>query len=540
MDHPNIYIVSKYLRKSGYDVDSNEVTLQLMSHPDFPSILAVSDFFHHIEISHMALRIDKSIEVIEELPIYFLAHIEEIGQPKLVLAERNKKKIRLYLSVDNQRDMDSTEFIKIWSGVIISFSEISKKSFFSKSDIKFSLENLIGLSLSIITIIVFFFSKPDIFQVLFTSLSILGFFVAIVIVRHEFGFNSVSLNKICSLSEKSSCEAVINSEGASFFGILKLSDIGIIYFSSQFFHLIFNSIYSKQIDFSTIVSSYMTIPFAIYSIVYQWRVVKKWCPLCLAIVGVVVLQFGLILFFDLDTSFNTFSINELMSLLLGVLWITCIWLFIKPLMKKVRELRKTEISNLKFKRDYSFFKNSIMRNSVLLPYKNSPHDIILGNPEAQLNFTLVTNPLCYYCKESHVVIEKLLEKFSELISVTLRFNVPHYSLNKSSTGIAYRFLEVNKNHGREKCRIILNEFYSLKNKEKWIDKSQNIIDNELIALLTSHKSWCSENKINFTPALIIDGRLQPKEFYGISDISYFVGNLLEEVNENKLKTLQEC
>ena len=49
-------------------------------------------------------------------------------------------------------------------------------------------------------------------------------------------------------------------------------------------------------------------------------------------------------------------------------------------------------------------------------------------------------------------------------------------------------------------------------------------------ILKNEKNWCASNKINFTPALLINGRQYPKE-YGRMDLLYFLEELIEEQEE---------
>jgi hypothetical protein len=62
----------------------------------------------------------------------------------------------------------------------------------------------------------------------------------------------------------------------------------------------------------------------------------------------------------------------------------------------------------------------------------------------------------------------------------------------------------------------------------WLKKWGEIIDKKYLKILRKEKVWCAENKINFTPAIIINEREYPKNEYNKIDLLYFLGDLIEE------------
>jgi hypothetical protein len=86
-EHPLLYVVNKYLDLSGININRNELSLQLLSHPGFPNIISISDLFHHFDLEHYALKLKSTNESLNELPEYFLAHCYQDKDPKLMLVE---------------------------------------------------------------------------------------------------------------------------------------------------------------------------------------------------------------------------------------------------------------------------------------------------------------------------------------------------------------------------------------------------------------------------------------------------------------------
>jgi len=49
--------------------------------------------------------------------------------------------------------------------------------------------------------------------------------------------------------------------------------------------------------------------------------------------------------------------------------------------------------------------------------------------------------------------------------------------------------------------------------------------------LDNSRKWCSDNNINFTPAIYLNNRAYPKE-YELDDLNLFVDEFMEEQQKN--------
>lgn len=124
------------------------------------------------------------------------------------------------------------------------------------------------------------------------------------------GLHSTLGNAFCSNnSEKKDCDAVLTSKGAEIIKDYKLSDFSLLYFSTLF--LLTFILQTNQSIVYTL--SLVALPITIYSIYYQYKVVKKWCLLCLKIVGILWLQ-GFIALIVSDYKLN-FKFKELVVVL---------------------------------------------------------------------------------------------------------------------------------------------------------------------------------------------------------------------------------
>jgi hypothetical protein len=528
-EHPLLYVVNKYLDLSGININRNELSLQLLSHPGFPNIISISDLFHHFDLEHYALKLKSTNESLNELPEYFLAHCYQDKDPKLMLVEKKDGIIKLSWEKGDIEKITSKEFLNIWSGVVIVLDEISDENF-KKVGNTANYAKLASMLFLIASMGIIASATIQIHEILILITSIIGLGVSTLVIQHELGKNLKSLNKFCKSFENTSCDQVINSEGSMLFGIFKLSDLSIIYFSAQFLFVLIAVSGSLNTKFVLTILSLLTLPMICYSVIYQGFVVKKWCPLCLALVLVLLIQVITVP----DMSVLKFSANlttEIKPALLYLILISfsaLIWFFFSPLLSNENELNFLKVKHLKFKRNFNFFQKALSNSAKITKYYGLKGEIIFGNPKSDLVITMITNPTCFYCIEAHKAIEKILISYEQQLCVKIRFNLMNLNMDKTNAKVAHHFLEVFNNKGPKVCRSLMHEFYNTANKEKWMDEKEFTINQDYVQILEMHKSWCKENGINFTPSLIIDNQLFPKKYYAINDLSYFIEDLLNQ------------
>lgn len=534
MEHPLVYVVDKYLDKLGVNVNREEIKLQLLSHPGFPNIISISDLFHHFELDHYALKVSSTKDSLEQLPKHFLAHCDAEDDPKLLLVEKKNTELKVYWKKGATRIIPVKEFLNSWSGIMIVLEESSTQKSKNTRISSLTLKLLFGLFVLSISGVLILNTFETLDYLMIVS-SIAGITISIYIIQHELGKNLKALNKFCKTFENTSCDDVINSEGASLFGIFKLSDLAIVYFSSQLLFIVFNSLF--KIDNHLIFNSLsaLSIPMILYSLYYQGIIVKKWCPLCLGLVA--VLSFQSIVTFGLSESiFNSYSSSTYLSILLFTLifsLIGLIWIYFSPLFSKEIKLDAVNVKYLKFKRNYPFFKQVLSSMTTTSKYYGSKGEISFGNIKADLKIIFITNPTCHYCIEAHNIMEKLLSLHGEDICFRIRFNLMNLNIEKVNAKAAHYFLETFNDKGAEACRSVMHHFYNQSDKEDWIKQKELNLNPEYIQILEMHKSWCKENGINFTPSLVIDNQLYPKKYYAIEDVSYFIEDLIKAKSKRK-------
>lgn len=507
-------------------INQAELKLQLLSHPSYPSLHSLTGVLNHLNINNLALRVPTDHETLSQLPTCFIANIKDTSGTRLVLAEKKDKQIRLTYGGDSNNTIPTEDFLTQWDGIILA---IEKDDHIEETDIpvQASTMNWILSILGILTVGYFVFSYANLFTGLHFLLSLVGLSFSVLIVQHELGKLSVITNRFCNLSKTTSCEAVLNSNGATLFNRFKLSDISLVTFGTFSIYWVFVFINGGPNNTLISLLNFAAIPIVLYSIYYQHKVVKKWCPLCLGIGAVLLLQ-AVVLVFS-----HAVSTNLSTNLLTGVLFMLAFsvtllsWRFVKPLFETRKAFEKLNIQHHKFKRNFSVFQTFWGREEPLLHSSTIPGEIVLGNKQALVQIVLVTNPLCFYCKKAHRAIEHLLNFFSDKIKVTIRFNVDATDNESVTYQIVAHLLDAYATKSNMACQELLDEVY-LENfdHQQWLQNQKTPIQSSYNSIIEQQRQWCINNQVNFTPAFYVNNFSFPTE-YEFTDLAYFIDDIIE-------------
>jgi hypothetical protein len=175
-------------------------------------------------------------------------------------------------------------------------------------------------------------------------------------------------------------------------------------------------LYHKFDSLSTLtIVPLIVLPYTVFSVYYQWQIVKKWCRLCLVIQAILVLEF--IVLFNYN-ALAISSINSVYLLIISLLLPTAIWAFIKPSLEKARTLPDLERSVMTYKYNTNLFTNLLENQRCV---HKGVSNITAGNPEALVLITVVSNLFCGLCIKAHETVEKLLGGYADYIKAEYVF-----------------------------------------------------------------------------------------------------------------------
>ncbi|SED63710.1 Peptidase C39 family protein [Tenacibaculum sp. MAR_2010_89] len=521
MGNTLINIVQQLLKRNRIPFDKEELAFQIQSHPSYPSLHAITGVLDHFNIENVAADVPVNSETLEQLPSCYIVQVNDSTGQNLTVVEKKKSDYILYTTEGKKEKISEEEFLKKFTGIIVA---VEKTDTIQTSKKTSKIPQYVGFGIiSMLAVFLVLKTTGSVFSISHLLLSIVGIVVSVAIVKQELGLQTSIGDAFCSgADDKKDCDAVLTSKGAEIIKGYKLSDFSILYFSTLTL-LTFLEIATPAVSYTI---SLVAIPITLYSIYYQYAVVKKWCLLCLSIVGLLWVQALIPVLTNTYISSFVPSDYVVLAIIGTSTWLG--WSYVKPLISEVTELRKEKIEGVKFKRNYTLFEGMLNKS----PQRNTTFDknqeIVFGNPTSNLEIVVVTNPFCGHCKPVHKQVDEILHKYNDSVKIRIRFNINTEDKSGNAVKITSRLLELYNNNKQKECLEAMSEIYEDGNVDLWLKKWGATNNSDyFLSELEREKEWCKNNAINFTPEILINGRSFPKE-YNRSDLIFFI----EELEEN--------
>ncbi|MUP46519.1 hypothetical protein E0K83_12300 [Gramella sp. BOM4] len=510
----------QYISSEKISLNKDEFEYQFNSHPDYPSLLALSDTLSFFNIANGAFKIDSS--EIDLLPDRFLAQLEKHDNNVLSYVE---KKENLFFRTDEKerKAISKRELESLWSGVVVLLEETGANSLEKRP--RSSMEFLLGIFSITTFLIILIIEQFSITTLICYIFSIVGIWLSVTGLKDIFGFKNSLIDKFCQESSHISCNSILSSKKWKVLEIINFSDLAIIFFAAQFSYLTFMSLTNRIVEFFLVQKFllFLSVPLLITSIYYQKFIEKKWCPICLMIIGLLVVELLYVINYDV-TIINSADITKEILLFLNIGFFTSYsWFKLKNILVQKNYLRAEKLKANRFKRNYKLFKKVLETSRR---YKLPENKLTFGTPSAGLNIAIVTSPYCDYCKSPHYMLKSFLEKFQESISVSIYYNVS--SANDNLRKFAKNVTGYTLENTDSKYFEAVDFWYEVNDLEKWLNKYNSLYNSEEIGnLIKKQNTWFRQNDINFTPFLFINGYRYP-EHYDIEDLQFFIEELIND------------
>ena len=394
-------------------------------------------------------------------------------------------------------------------------TEIKKSSVFSTS-------LFIAVLTILILCVVWLFSQSLILALLGGLISI-GLFLSIEALKTELGIESKISYGFCNIVANADCGQVINSTKNKWLEKIKISDISIWFFASQLLAFFVFSVSGllNQILGYIFISLVLSVPMSFYSIYFQYKIEKKWCPICLSIIGIVYLEILFLFFIKYDFQLNAKSLIlffTIFSLVAGLVYL------LKPIFVEKTDFKDKYVKQLRFVRNYEIFKNSLQKYDTQFFEKEF---IVLGNRESKKKISIITSPFCGYCKDAHHLLDDIISRFGENISVSIRFNYDE-NFDTKTKDFFLRLAEIYVEKGNEHFMQSLKYWFENKNIENWFyqfgtPKNTVEIESKLKEIAVEN----SEKELNFTPNIFLNQYNFPKQ-YEKEHLEYFIADWIED------------
>ncbi|MGC4128196.1 MAG: vitamin K epoxide reductase family protein [Bergeyella sp.] len=488
------------------NLKNQEFHFQFQSHPNYPSALAFSDTLNFLGIKNVAYELEK--EYWDELPEEFIT----VYKNDFALIRKNKTDFSVFS--DKEEKISQEELFKNSENIVFLFEKEKAK------------EEKIGFNFSYFLYVVFGFAVlySAIFQswysVVFTLLSVIGFYISLELFNKKFGKESAVLNNFCGSGAKNTapenCTKIIDSDKIKILE-LKLSDFSLVYFSA----ILVLGLFLPNTENILKTVSLASVLVIAYSLFVQVFVEKIFCKICLIIIAVLAGQIAIsFLFFS-----NEISVKA--TILSFFTFLMCFFglVFINNEIEQKEKYRKSDIKNLKFKRNYDLFKRELLEQ----PKMNFQQSEIfrLGNSDAKLHISLVSNPYCGYCKDAHKILEKLLKKYPEGISAQIRFNYFEKNTDKTQKNLISDFFNIYTQENPDKFLEAIDFWFENRDEKKLRGKYNPDFEEPDLSEIIKTAEENKESGFTFTPMFLINGYPFPDK-YDREDIFYFIDDLLED------------
>lgn len=506
-----------YLKKENITIDESEFEFQVSSHPDYPSLLSVVDALNFFSVENCAFQLE--FDQVEQLPNRFIALLKgENAIPALFFVQQKKDR---YFYTNNGKEKSTTkENLKsLWLGTVLLLDTPETQQKQTKNN-KWLLPSIITM---IFAGVLFLFENHWV-NLLFFIFPVLGILLSVAALKDLFGTKSELINSFCNLTATTSCNTVVDSKKWKIFEIISFSDLSIVLFGFQFLGL-FAFMVSGNAGVFLATQKVLLLgasPVILASLYFQKFVEKKWCPICLAIILIVLAEVSY-LFFTIPFNFTIFSPNTTILLSFVFISVTFIWIALKKMLVTNKEAKETQVKNNRFIRNYQVFKNNLLAESK----KKLPNStIVLGNKQSFTHITVVSNPFCGHCKNTHEILDKILERQAQNIQLKVILRTDLKKQSKENAQL-FRNLYYLANKDANTFSMALKEWFDKKNIKEWLQKYEVDKTNNWTDEIEYHNNWCELNRIDFTPAIFINGYAYPK-LYEKEHLEHFVNELVED------------
>ncbi|MDE1193018.1 MAG: vitamin K epoxide reductase family protein [Arachidicoccus sp.] len=499
---------------------------QFEAHPDYPSLLAVSDVLKNCGIENISFK--TTAAQLQEFFFPMLVQVN-INNEKYftVISELNDMTVNYIHPVSGEKVQNSfNEFSSLFTGFVL-LAEATNNSGERDFSTHLKEEKRILLTKILTAVIIPVFvlvaclltlihsGTASIAAVTYTLLTFSGTLVGTLLLWYEVDKYNPALQQICSGGKKTNCNAILSSDASKIFGI-SWSAIGFTYFAGSLISLLVSGIYNLPVLFILSWLNVFALPYIAFSIYYQARIAKQWCPMCLAVQAVLAVQFIAAFFGGFHTAIDIASVqfSTLLAISFSFVIPFLVVSLLLPALRKAKESKQNKNELQRLKHNPQIF-DALLAKQKAITEPTDGLGIFIGNPDAKYKLLKVCNPYCGPCAKAHPTIEELLENNPD-VQVQIIFT--------SDAEPTKHLLAIAEKENEIQTKQALDDWYlaDKKDYEVFAAKYPNIppLEGQREAL-KAMAEWCSKTEIAFTPTFFVNGYQLP-EIYTVADLKYFL------------------
>ncbi|MRG46986.1 thioredoxin domain-containing protein [Chitinophaga sp. SYP-B3965] len=519
-----VAVLTMLIKKLNVPVSPFTISDELQDHPAYPSLLALSDCLSSWKVPHETYRIDKRNYDTAGLAYPFIAHLETGRGQFILVHEIINGEVRYSNEKKEKNTITEADFLERWDGVILyAEKDIQSGEHAYKSALIKGWVSYLRLPVLLFLLLAFALTFINYISISVPLLGLLGLKLAGIIVSallllYTLDANNPFIQNICNAGGKNGCNAILRSDAAKVTSWLSWSEVGAFYFIGSFACLLLNPGTITLLAWLNIVC----IPYTFYSIWYQVKK-RSWCTLCSSIQVLLWLE---AVFFIAAGAFYPQTSDFLFTPAVIVRSILCfflpvaIWGFLKPILRKSEEIEPIKKQLRKFKYDSALF-NQLLAAQPHHTLPDSLMPVILGNPVAENIITVVSNPLCNPCAETHKLLDEWLSTMDGF-QLKIIFSTSGQD-DDIGFKVAQHITSLSLSEDKGIVEKALHDWYvqSDKEYEKWAQKYPVQFNEDIKDLANKQNAWCGNAGIFFTPSILVNGH-ELMEPYRLEDIKYLL------------------
>ncbi|WP_447641156.1 MULTISPECIES: vitamin K epoxide reductase family protein [Chitinophagaceae] len=521
-------------RALAVSVTATTIRKQLEVHPDYPSLMSISDVLKNIGINNISPKNTTVKTDAFETP--FIAQISLViegvkSRYFCVITKNDDEQISFIHPIElKETTLSLFEFEKICTKnvLLIEKSETSGEKEYTKhlkEEKRIILTKFLCIAaipiLTLIACIICFinFGVSSVSSIVYTLVTLAGAIFGTLLLWYEMDKHNPALQQICVGGKKTNCDAILSSDASKIFGI-SWSVIGLTYFAGSLISMLVTGVYNIPNLSILAWLNVLALPYIIFSLYYQSKIAKQWCVFCLATQAILVLQFIVALLggFHLAARFH---ISDIFTIFVSFTIFFLILCLLLPALNKEKENKQNKHKLQKLKHDPQIFQTLIAKQKIITESTDGL-GIVLGNPNAPHKLIKVCNPYCGPCSEAHSEIEYLMENNTD-IQIQIIFTATDDD-NDLSTHPVKHLLAIAAKNNEQETKKALNDWYLADKKDyetfavKYPMSDDLKLQSEKVKAMSE---WVNITEIAFTPTFFINGYQLPEQ-YSVADLKYFL------------------
>lgn len=507
------------------NVDADAVITELDKHPDYPSLLAVSDVLTVFNVENAAFRME--LDELHQVPLPCLAHTYTNGGEMVMV----KKIVGDNYYLDSHRwsghKVSAADFKSTYAGVVLAVEAgetAGNSAPFGLILKRWKRPLLLTGALLVLALLLVFqtgfvsnFNWPLLALGVFKTV---GLITAVLLLVQSIDSNNPLVQVLCQTQGKTNCSAILSSKAAKVFDGLTWSEVGFYYFAGTWLLLLFGG-GSAAVWTILALFNFISLPYTFYSIYHQWRVAKQWCVLCCTVQALLWLEFAaVVLHLQSEALSLNITLPEIAAIAACMLSPIILWLSLKPLFLKLQQLPPLKEQLRKFKYNAELF-DKMLKEQPKYALPDEGWSIVLGNPEAENVITMVSNPYCPPCSRTHQLLDTLLNERADL-QARIVFTANNDERDQK-TPISRHLMALNDTSDRPTIKKALHDWYEQKQKsyEAWAEIYPVELKESGFYKIDRQRDWCALAEVTATPTLLLNGYRLPGH-YQLPDLKYML------------------